>query len=312
MLSVEASSKPEASAPSSRRPVWILVLLTLLLVLPGATFGLMMTLLQCMPAQFPPVQTPADVKLPFEVVRRIGPDGVPLVGWYIPPPKMPAPAVVVLHGHVGRKDNFLDVASFLRRAGFGVLMFDFRHHGESGAAPCTFGLRESEEVLPFVAFLKDRAEHRGAKIGILGYSMGATTALRAMSICPDLAACVADSAFSSFTEQGRYRIGQFVPAPLVGYFWTFSSLIGSVVAGFTPGELEVSLWLPKIAPRPLFFIHGTADGNVLPHHSEALAQAATGPVSHWPVSNAAHIASRHKEPKEYQKRVVDFFTTSLR
>jgi fermentation-respiration switch protein FrsA (DUF1100 family) len=71
----------------------------------------------------------------------------------------------------------------------------------------------------------------------------------------------------------------------------------------------------SIAPRPLFFIQGTADTLVPPWNMKLLAAAAsTAPdarVQTWLVPGANHIQSYHVMGTVYVNRVVAFFTAAL-
>jgi pimeloyl-ACP methyl ester carboxylesterase len=283
-----------------------------LLVAPGLVFAALFVRLQCFPGQAACNRTPAERGLRFEALHRSSAAGVPLAGWYVPPPVAPAPAVLLLHGHGGRKDQYLDSIAFLHREGFGVVAFDMRHHGESGAAVVTFGIREAEETRGFLEDVLSRPEHRGQKVGVLGYSMGAVTALRAAKLYPDVAAVVADSPFSSLQTQSRWRVAAFVGDRLSGYFWPFAMAAGCLATGLAPSAWEVKAWLADIAPRPIFLIHGEDDRNIEPGHSRELVAAAPGPIESWFVPGACHTCSKDARRDEYERRVAEFFRVHLR
>ena len=92
-------------------------------------------------------RTPADVGLDFEDAAFGAADGIGLKGWFIPSgAEGRGPAVVFVHGWMwnrlgnvahqvkGLKDadvDFLPAAKALHDAGYHVLLFDVRWHGES-------------------------------------------------------------------------------------------------------------------------------------------------------------------------------------
>ncbi|MBI4861306.1 MAG: alpha/beta hydrolase [Candidatus Riflebacteria bacterium] len=289
----------------------MLGLILIIVLAPGVVFGLVFVKIQCYPGRTRVVDSPESHGMPSERVDLTGEDGVPLKGWYMPPPKAPAPAVLVLHGHVGNRGEHLAQARFLRDAGFGVLTFDFRQHGESGPALVTFGIHEAEEARTYLRYVLGRKEHAGQKVGLHGFSMGAVTALRTASLCPEVACVVADSAFSSLTSQARWRISQVTPPHLDGYCYVFAMVAYRLASGLSPGLWDVTGWVKRIGPRPIFFIHGDADGNILAEHTTILAAAAQGPKQVWVVAGAGHIESRTKEPAEYARRVTEFFKKNL-
>jgi fermentation-respiration switch protein FrsA (DUF1100 family) len=308
-MSLNALSQGAASRKYTVRGIFYLAVFTF--SIPGILFGALFAKIQCFPGPSKAVRTPADLGLGFERLRLVASDGVPTVGWYLPPPSAPAPAVIVLHGHKGRKDDFLEQAAFLNRAGFGVAMFDMRHHGESGEAVVTFGVREADEVKPYLEFLKGRPEHAGRKIGVIGWSMGAVTALKAASLYPELAAIVADSPFAKLSEQSYWRVAGFVPRPFTTYAWMFTMATGCLLTGLPPSAWDVTRWLPALGQRPVFFIHGTDDNNIPFTQTEQLVSVIGRPVEMWYAKGVNHVDARKVYAKEYAERVTAFFRKTL-
>ncbi len=149
--------------------------------------------------------TPRHFGLAYEDVHFPARDGVRLSGWFIPaatsppasspPAAEPRPAVVLVHGWPWNRlgtiaGNLLEdlpgssplelllLADALRGAGYHVLMFDLRNHGQSALAPpVTFGFQEANDLLGALDFLQARADVRSDQIGAVGFSMGANTIL---------------------------------------------------------------------------------------------------------------------------------------
>ncbi len=71
----------------------------------------------------------------------------------------------------------------------------------------------------------------------------------------------------------------------------------------------------SIAPRPIFFIHGTSDTFIPPSNMALLAAAArTGVNAHvqtWLVPGAGHAQSFHTEGAVYVDRIVAFYNATL-
>ena len=82
--------------------------------------------------------TPATLQLPSEDVTFTSRDGVTLAGWWVPAPEARG-SVVLLHGLNRSRIEMVRKLPFLHARGWNALLFDQRHHGESGgaAARCT-------------------------------------------------------------------------------------------------------------------------------------------------------------------------------
>ncbi|MDO7841612.1 alpha/beta hydrolase [Sphingomonas immobilis] len=119
-------------------------------------------------AAVPPLPAPA------QVVRIASDPGITLAASYWPaPPK--APAVLLLHGNGGNRDNLTPLATWLSAQGYGVLAIDFRGHGASTPAIKSFGLTESADAHAALAWLK--ARHPGSATAAIGISLGGAAAL---------------------------------------------------------------------------------------------------------------------------------------
>lgn len=104
-------------------------------------------------------------------------DGVSLAGWYLPsraPIGDDGPTVILAHGWTGNKSGQIDEALiFLERTN--VVMFDFRNHGQSEAAPTTQGIHEQRDLAAVVDWV---VREKGAETIVLwGQSMGGHTAV---------------------------------------------------------------------------------------------------------------------------------------
>ncbi|MGH2763890.1 MAG: alpha/beta hydrolase [Thermoleophilaceae bacterium] len=153
-------------------------------------------------------RTPADAGMDYEAVSFHATDGVGLRGWFIAREGDPAsgPAVAFVHGwlwnrlgneagHVPFVDRDVDLvppARALHDAGFHVLMFDLRNHGESESKPpITYGVREAHDFCGAVAYLRSRPDVDGERIGALGNSMGANAVIYGTPRCQPVKAVLA-------------------------------------------------------------------------------------------------------------------------
>jgi len=152
-------------------------------------------------------RTPAEVGLDYEDVAFKAGDGVQLKGWFVPSGENPGPAIVVVHGWMwnrlgnvagkvpidDRDVDFLPVTRALHDAGFHVLLFDLRRHGESAGSRhlVTFGPIEARDFIGAVNYLRSRADVDGQRIGALGISMGGSIALHGAPDCQPIKALLA-------------------------------------------------------------------------------------------------------------------------
>src|SRR5262245_53105813 len=172
---------------------------------PAAT----LTRLMITGARQPLWRTPADADLHADDAVFPSDDGVTLRGWFIhraDDDGPPAPAIVFVHGwpwnRLGnlagqtvlpdRMVSFLEATQALARAGFHVLLFDLRNHGQSDAAwPVTFGIHEARDFVGAVAMLRKRPDVDRQRIGAIGYSMGGNTIIYGIPRCQPIRAAIA-------------------------------------------------------------------------------------------------------------------------
>ena len=115
-----------------------------------------------------------------------------LAGWWIPSEDPGAPAVVLIHGikSCRREANVLIPAAMLHRAGLSVLLMDLRDHGDSDGDDGRFagGSEEYLDVLGGWDWVRSQGVP-AERIGLLGVSFGAVTAIIAGGQEPGVAAC---------------------------------------------------------------------------------------------------------------------------
>jgi uncharacterized protein len=142
----------------------------------------------------PVVRSPKDYGLAFESVEFESADGLRLKGWFVPG-KTEKTVIIThpfpfnRHGFVAANQGLLKLfktdadllktAQVVNQAGYSVLMFDFRNHGESGSGVTGVGLNEYQDVVSAVNYLKNRFENM--QVGFVSFCMGANSTLVALS-----------------------------------------------------------------------------------------------------------------------------------
>jgi fermentation-respiration switch protein FrsA (DUF1100 family) len=257
------------------------------------------------PRRHVPVETPADRGLAYKDVSFSSADGLTLQGWYIP--SQNEATIITAHG-IGAS-RLLDPAEMLARRGYGVLTFDARAHGESEGDLCTFGYHEVRDVEGALAWLQAQPDVDPARIGILGESMGAVTAIRAAAKFPAIRAVVADSPFPNLEESiERFWGSSGLP--------TFPFVPLMIASGERQTGLHLELMDPladvaDISPRPILIMTGGLDPIIGPDAGQRYYAAAGEPKELWFDPELGHVSFLKSYPGEYERRVVGFFDVAL-
>jgi pimeloyl-ACP methyl ester carboxylesterase len=272
--------------------------------------------------------TPGQYQLEYQNVAfpaRV--DHLMIHGWFIPgvlpTGKLTTQRVLIMvHGaYQNRTDpaaGLLALSSAMAHQGFAVLVFDMRGTGQSAPAPFSLGYFEQRDVLGAVDFLTNGSLPypelgRPQSIGGWGVSMGAITLLLAAAQTTAIKAIVADSAYPDIAPILEREIPK--QAHLPGFFTPGAlaadrALYGIDFYNVKPGDIVASL-----APRPLFFIQGSADTYNPPSNLGVLVRdakaAPNADVQSWLVPGAAHAQSYHVEGNVYVQRLVSFYTAAL-
>ena len=231
-------------------------------------------------------------------------DGVQLDAYFVRPATGPADAgcVVVLHG-IGDSRGAGAVGFVPMLRGYSVLLPDIRAHGTSGGDLITFGVREKDDVLRWVRWLRDE-QHCGHIYG-LGESLGGAILIQAAGVDPGaFDAIVAESAFADLRSIAEYRVSQQVPA------WLARPLVaGSLWYAWARYGLDLWQASPAMAiakaKTPILLIHGLADTATPPEHSQRIAAA--GDATLWLVPSAQHTSASAAAPREFHDRVLAWF-----
>lgn len=231
-------------------------------------------------------------------------DGIPLAGWYVPGHNRAA--VMVMHGSHGTRNDAVEHLRVLHRAGYAVLAFDARGHGQSTGQTNALGWNSDPDVAGAVRFLRRQAGVDPRRIGALGLSMGAEEALRAAADGIPLRAVVADGAgASTMGDQELVHHGTTEP---IFRSVTWLAMRATEVAS---GEAE---------PPPLAGIIGRIRTPVLLIASSAPGERAIDAVYRrriganarlWYVRDAGHTRGLGTHRTTYAARVLGFLRSSL-
>ncbi len=250
--------------------------------------------------------TPTSFQLAFEEVSFAAADGVTLKGWWVPA----APSrgtVVLLHGLNRSRVEMVRKTPFLHAQGWNALLFDLRHHGQSGGERSTFGWLEKADAAAAVTLARGRD---AGPVALWGISLGAATATLAAADDPGIGGLVADSSFSSLRDTVEHHVRLFrgfrwwtklIPAWPLGpevVFW-----IGRR-GGFDPDDIDVRAAASRLGGRPSLWVCNRGDRRMPPAVAQALRDAAGGRAQLLTVEGNSHGGAYRDATERYQAAVA--------
>ncbi len=251
--------------------------------------------------------TPFEFQADYEEVELVTADGISFGAWHFRQPGSPQ-TVIVSGGHKGQRQNSLGISAALWRKGFNVILYSYRGMPGSDRAPITFGIKEVLELQAAIAFARKRIAN--ARVGLLGYSMGAVVSLLGAAGEPGVQALVLDSPFSDLRTLLTENVHRAARLPGAPFVW-LAGVILRLRTGIRLADCDPSDVLSSLEPRPLFFIHGGADEVTSVNHSRRLYDAYRGPREIWIVQGAPHTGAYFADRPLYVERVAGFFARHL-
>jgi alpha-beta hydrolase superfamily lysophospholipase len=242
------------------------------------------------PPRLPYWRNPADANIYYRDLTLTTADGVDLAAWYVPASEPGAPSILLTHGFlVGSKWPMMQLMPWLHDAGYNIMIFDFRGHGDSDPRPTSIGPEEVQDVQAALDWLE--AEGVGDRVAGLGMSMGASALVNTALQDGRLDALVLDSLFADWGDTDFAEGYRLSPEWLV------------------PGVPSPEELLPRIQ-LPVLIVHGTADILTHPDHAYRLYEAANEPKEIW-VNDSGHAWSAWTYPDLYRQKVLDFLDNAL-
>jgi pimeloyl-ACP methyl ester carboxylesterase len=256
----------------------------------------------------------------FSVVTA---DGVTIIG-SLHRRQVEAPKGVIIFSHEFGADRWsaYRYSEGLLNAGFYIVAFDFRCHGESS---CVLGYEpihwltkgEIADLDAVLEFVKAREDLNALPIGLFGISRGACASLAVAANHPEVSCVCADSAFTTHSMTNLYAkrwLSLFVPgwavARVPAWHINFTISVTRFLSQIGRQCRYVSLEqsLGKLHGRHVSLISGKRDTYVLPEIAKHLYDSIGGDeVTLWLVTDAKHNKARSVATLEYDARLVEFF-----
>jgi len=236
-------------------------------------------------------------------------EGIPLSCWLLHPLREPRGTVLYLHGVSESKISGLPMADLLCGAGFLVMLYDARRHGDSGGRFCTYGFYEKHDAGTIISYLQSRADLRLGRIGLFGTSMGAAVALQVAATDPRVAAVVAESGFDRLRSVFDDYQRRMIKLPF-HYLRNIVIMRSEQLAHFKASAVSPADSVGRIR-IPLLLMHGTADPLIRPSYSQQVFDRANEPKELWMIQGATHSNTFQAGGDEYRRIVAGFFERTL-
>jgi uncharacterized protein len=230
--------------------------------------------------------------------------GLTLRGWWIPGTLKST--VVMVHGWTASRQEPMGRADYLHKAGYNLLLFDLRGHGQSDGNYTTIGWLEPDDVHAAVTFARSQSP---GPIALLGYSMGASTVIEEAAHDSRVATVIEDSGFDTLTNAFNVHFHNMTLLPAM----PFDQLVIAI------GQLDLKLNISQVRPidsarlltLPMLAIIGAADTTVPPAEGFALFHAARGPKQLLLIPGAGHVGGYQKANSLYELTVLGFLKAHL-
>jgi pimeloyl-ACP methyl ester carboxylesterase len=276
---------------------WLLVAVGVVLVYELGALAL--TVLVWRNPRVPARRTPASLGVAFEDVRFPTANGRTLHGWWIPAAATPRATVILVHGWGRNCERMLPYVAMLHPAGYALLAFDARGHGDSERDGHSSMKKFSEDVRAAVGWLVRRGDVDAGRIAVVGLSIGGSAAIHAAAQEARIRAVATVGAFAhprdAMLEMG-FATPLLAPArPLLFRFMEWR-------VGARLDELAPERRIASAAARMLV-IHGENDAVVPVAHARRLA-AADPRAELWVVPGRGH-SDVHLEPG-FPERLLAF------
>jgi len=244
----------------------------------------------------------------YEEVEFPTSDGLVLRGWYFPAEKDNAPAIFYAPATSHDQRSGLSLVKPLHAAGYHVLLFSYRGHGNSDGDPFgfTYGAAESKDIDAAVKYLRDI---KGiTKVGAIGHSAGAVSIILSAARNPGINAVVAASPFSSIDDIWQHNRPKLMPKPL----YDFTMFLSELRKDFSRHQVRPIDVIDQISPTPLLLVYGSEDKRVSYEQTVQLYETANWPKQLWVIEGASHSGVRSPGLDNTAGELVDFLDDALK
>ena len=251
----------------------------------------------------------------------VGPPDASLRVWVIEPKRAatfhergtldPRGTILMLHGYRGSMKWIRGMGRRFAKAGYRVVLFDMRGHGNSSGQYITYGIVEARDASQTIDWI-EREGLLAGRLGVWGISMGGATAIRLAADDPRVASVVAVAPYTSMREVVPGVVRLLMP---VGGWLMSDEAIGRCVddaaekAGFNPDEADTCAALRRVT-IPTLIVHGKCDWIVPPSHGRRLCEVNPSHSQVVEIGWTGHIMSHFSAA--VGRESIQWFDQSLR
>ncbi|HEY2896254.1 MAG TPA: alpha/beta fold hydrolase [Gemmatimonadaceae bacterium] len=290
--------------PATRSAWWGVVLLAVAIVIGGLTFTWFLgsVLVRSLSAKVSPSPAPA------QELTIVTADGLALEATYWPGKRSDAPGVLLLHGNGASRMQTAENAAWLATQGYAALAIDFRGNGASPPSAHSFGWIESRDAHAAFAWLQ-RAQH-GARIGVIGISMGGAAALLGSEGPLPADALVLQAVYSDIRHTIRNRMASMMTRAPATCFEPLLSYQSRLRFGVWPSQLSPINALSRYL-GPVLVLGGASDPFTPPDETRRVYDAVPGVRELWIVPGQSHEGMSDLRSPEYRQRLLSFFQRTI-
>ncbi len=256
---------------------------------------------------------------PFSVRTR---DGITLRGClYRHTEQTPRGLILFCPEFASNHRSAMLYCSALARAGFHVLTFDFRNHGDSDSMPDYVPLHwltryEVIDLKAVIDHVYSQPDLNELPLGLFGISRGGSAALYVAAQRPEVLRVAVEGAFGIdmlMLAHGRHFIPIAAPPLLAKIIPDWHIKVTITLTRWISQRRRHCRYallervLPRLANKPALIIAGQRDTYVLPDVAREIVRLISQPDALWTVPKAKHNLARAVNPEEYDRRLVEFF-----
>lgn len=223
-----------------------------------------------------------SISIPTQRGRR-------LAGWWLPGQQRTG-VVIITHGWGANREIMLPLARPLQAAGWDVLLFDARNHGQSDTDDFSSMPRFAEDTDAAIDWVRRQAGQELAPIVLMGHSVGAAAVLLSASRRRDVAAVVSLSTFAHPDGMmRRWLTSKGIPFFPLG--WYVLRYVEHVI-GHRFKDIAPIHTLPQVQ-CPVLLVHGREDPVIPASDAQRLLASRGNTPAVLHLLDGEHDLSRH-------------------
>ncbi|MFH1562802.1 MAG: alpha/beta fold hydrolase [Nitrospirota bacterium] len=221
--------------------------------------------------------------------------------------------IIICHGIMQSKDSqiFTKIAREFEE-NYDIINMDLRGHGRSGGG-CTLTSMEVQDLKAVV----DYAHKRHKKVGVLGFSLGAATAILESAEYKNIDSLILVSPFTKISkvnfEFWKMQATQTTPAKE----FIKACLVTDTNRRIKIGNIFLCKTAPiavvdKISPTPILFLHGKDDWVIDCSHSQKLYEKAKEPKKLVIFEDAFHAEYIYEKfPEKFKEVCLEWLEETM-